>query len=446
MVLIYVHKSSPRLQYIAAFIFKDVIKTPYAITSHTDSFKKFDGIKLNYTQEKLTEDELRIPNCGLLFKQGIEEQVIEIAEHNGYKIFFNSNESSASLYRYDIFSAVFYLLSRYEEYLPHEKDKYGRYSHKNALAFKENFLQQPLINIWINDFAEWLKNKKADFQFQKNAFKFMPTYDVDIAYSFLHKGLTRSTVGGLQALLGLKFDLLNQRLKVLSGNKKDPFDVYEWLDELHQHYNLKPLYFFLVAEKNDKYDRNILPSSKALQQLIRQHAEKYSIGLHPSWQSGDDDKLIKKEKEILEKISETEINSTRQHYLRFNLPEGYRKLIDAELADDYSMGYATSNGFRASVASSFYWYDIANEVQTKLRIHPFCYMDSTSVFILKRSPEESFSEMLLYYNACKKVNGTFISIMHNNNLGNNKMEWRNAYENFLTEIMNEALPADRQVN
>ena len=74
MVLIYVKNTSPRLQYIAHFIFKEIIKTPYAITSHEESFRDFDGIKINYSSKKISEKELKVMDCGLLFQQGITEQ------------------------------------------------------------------------------------------------------------------------------------------------------------------------------------------------------------------------------------------------------------------------------------------------------------------------------------------------------------------------------------
>ena len=80
--------------------------------------------------------------------------------------------------------------------------------------------------------------------------------------------------------------------------------------------------------------------------------------------------IDKKRKETLEQISRVEVFKSRQHYIRFNLPEGYRRLIEAGLSDDYSMGYATSNGFRASVASSHFWYNLEKQEQTTLRIHP----------------------------------------------------------------------------
>ena len=90
MVLIYTDKSTARLQYIAAFIFKELIKTPYAITSHEDSYKTFDGIKLNYSDKKLADEELYIAPHGLLQEQDVKEQTIDVFELNGNKAFFRS--------------------------------------------------------------------------------------------------------------------------------------------------------------------------------------------------------------------------------------------------------------------------------------------------------------------------------------------------------------------
>jgi len=47
--------------------------------------------------------------------------VIENNFSKDFSAFFKSEGD----YPFDIFSAVFYLLSRYEEYLPYKKDMYG---------------------------------------------------------------------------------------------------------------------------------------------------------------------------------------------------------------------------------------------------------------------------------------------------------------------------------
>ena len=54
------------------------------------------------------------------------------------------------------------------------------------------------------------------------------------------------------------------------------------------------------------------------------------------------------------------------------------------------MGYGAANGFRASIASSFYWYDLQAEKKTGLMLFPFCFMDSTSFYENQLSPKSAF--------------------------------------------------------
>jgi hypothetical protein len=131
-----------------------------------------------------------------------------------------------------------------------------------------------------------------------------------------------------------------------------------------------------------------------------------------------------------------EVNKSRQHYIRFNLPEGYQRLITAGITDDYSMGYGSINGFRASVASSFYWYDLEKEVQTALRIHPFCFMDANALYEQRQDTVTSLNELQHYHAVCKSVNGTLITIWHNNFLGTAKefTGWKEMYEQFIAQV------------
>ena len=100
------------------------------------------------------------------------------------------------------------------------------------------------------------------------------------------------------------------------------------------------------------------------------------------------------------------------------------------------MGYGSINGFRASVASPFYWYDLEKEETTGLLIYPFCFMEANSFFEQKYSPQQALDEIRQYYNTVKSVKGTFISIWHNTFLGTDKLftGWREVYEKFIKEI------------
>ncbi|WP_233188536.1 polysaccharide deacetylase family protein [Tenacibaculum sp. SG-28] len=126
--------------------------------------------------------------------------------------------------------------------------------------------------------------------------------------------------------------------------------------------------------------------------------------------------LLKKEKERLESITNLPIKRSRQHYLRFSLPDTYQKLIDLEIEEDYSMGYASQAGFRASTCTPFYFYDLDFEIQTPLKIFPFAVMDTTLNDYMKLTPKQSLGKIRDLKNEVKKVNGTFITLFHNESL------------------------------
>lgn len=428
-VLIYTNTITPRLQYIAEFTGKELTGKPFELTTDKKLFLDHTDAKLNYSQEQMADNEFWIQPHSLLFENTIKEQVTACFTTSGYKAFFATKGNID----FDIFAACFYLLSRYEEYLPHTKDMYGRYAHQHSIAFKEDFLNQPLINIWLKQFGDKLVEKFPGLQLRKNVFSFLPTYDIDIAWSYRHKGFWRNAGGMLLSLLKGNLSQLKERVQVLRSKQKDPYDAYGWMNRLHEVYKLKPYYFFLLAGKRSKYDKNISPAKKAMQELVRDHLTRYPVGIHPSWQSGDDEKIVKSEIAALSAITGNAVVSSRQHYIRFTLPDTFDKLINSGIRFDFSMGYGSINGFRASVASSFYWYNLAQEKQTELLLFPFCFMEANSFYEQGFTPQQAAAEMQHYYDAVKNINGMLVMIWHNNFLGTDKLYtgWKEVYETFV---------------
>ncbi len=434
MILILSDTTTPRLQYVADFIFKENFGVDYLITTNKKDFEESGALKINYSDGQFFGDVINIGGSRLLFEKKIHEQNIEIFQVNVLPTFFK-NESSVENFPFDIFAAIFFLLSRYEEYLPHVKDQYNRYDHKQSVASTYDFLRIPLVNKWLQFFADYIQAKFPGFQTKKKTFRFLPTYDVDMAYDWRHKGFIRNTGQLLTLLVQQDYKKISEAIKILEGKTKDPSDNFEFFAYLHKQLNLQPVYFFLVSKNNTKYDKNINPYNSKMKALIQELSKQNDIGIHPSYYSSTDEKILKGEKFLLEEMTGKVIQKSRQHYLRFNLPDTYRQLIDAGITDEFSMGYGTANGFRASYADSFYWYDIEREAKTNLVVHPFCYMDSNAIFHLNLTPEESFEELMYFYNVCKDVNGTFITTMHNHFMGENDLAWGKAYEQFLVKAV-----------
>jgi hypothetical protein len=423
LILVYSHTDSPRLRYVLDFL-SGFYAVPFRLTSESSDARVF------YSDDA-HDDVLTIRPSGLLSVQGITPIDPRCAEHaGGFPVLFPDNGPLG----FDLFSAVFYLLSRYEEWLPHDKDAWGRYAHHQSTAFRNGFLSRPLVHEWLAFFSERLFGEKL-----LPPFRFQPTYDIDMAWSYRHKGLLRNA-GGLLRHIGTP--LFRERLAVLRGRRPDPFDSFDALDTWHQRFDLQPIYFIHSGLKRGRYDKNIPLRRPAMQQLAAALAGRYSIGLHPSWRSGDDAHLVRKEKEALEKATGKSITISRQHYIRFAMPQTFRELLAAGIRDDYSMGYGSINGFRASVALPFYWYDLEREEQMELRMHPFCFMDANAFFEQKQDVKATRRELAHYRDVLRAWGGDLITVWHNNLLGSAPQfdGWAMLYEAFLDSVRGGSQP------
>jgi hypothetical protein len=431
MLLLYSEHITSRLRYIVGFISKELFDDPIEITSDKQEFQQSALPRLNYSGTEIAENDFFIRSTPLLFETGISPRVIECFELNYHKAFFQTDGD----FPFDVFAAAFYLMSRYEEYLPHALDGYGRFAHTESLAFKEGFLHLPLVNIWLQEFKKALHKKYPGLVFRYPSFKFIPTYDIDTAWSYLHKGWRRNIGGLIRSIANGQWSMVNKRIRVWSKKERDPFDAYEWLDSLHLYCRMKAYYFFLVAGRQKGVDKNISPAKGAMRELVQYHSAGYRVGLHPSWQSGDDEELLKQEMEWMEAVTNQKQIRSRQHFIRFTLPGTYRQLMQFGIEQDFSMGYGSINGFRASVASSFYWYDLEKEERTGLRIFPFCFMDANAFYEQKYTAGKAMHELMHYYHLIRKVNGLMVTIWHNSFLGSDPQfaGWKEAYEIFLKE-------------
>jgi hypothetical protein len=277
-----------------------------------------------------------------------------------------------------------------------------------------------------------LQEKFPNYTYKKRTYKFISTIDIDNACAYKHKSLIRSVGGFFTDLIHLKLSEVWSRLIVLLNLKNDPFDTFPKLLRLKKDMNVHTIFFFLIGNYTS-FDTNVSASKKKFRLLIKDIVDYASVGLHPSYYSSQDAVMIKKEKERLEDITNMPVQRTRQHYLRFNLPETYQILIDLEIEEDYSMGYASHVGFRASTCTPFYFYDLDFEIQTPLKIFPFALMDTTLNDYMKLTPKQSLGKIKELKEAVKAVNGTFITLFHNESLSDylRWKGWKRLYESML---------------
>lgn len=428
-LLIYSYSITPRLTYILDVILVDLLNLSYEITTDLTVFESASLPKINYSNINLNAAYLQVEPQGLLHKSSIEKQSIEVHATDNFPIFFKQ----ATTFGFDIFAASFYLLTRYEEYLPFESDQYGRFPAKESLAYEANFLDQPIIHYWANYLKEQLEEQFNEISIKPICkFSFQPTFDIDLAWAFKNRSFYR-TIGGIASdLLSFRTKQIKQRISVLLNLAPDPFFIFDHLKAVHNQYQFKPIFFFLLGDYST-YDKNIAPKHPALIELIKTLQEDYTLGIHPSYASNESFDQLQKEIHRLSNIIQTPILKSRQHYLKLSFPSTYQNLIATRITEDYSMGYAGAVGFRASIAQPFYWFDLSKNERTKLRIHSFQVMDVTLKQYLSLSPEKAVEQIKGLIDATYDVGGEFISLWHNSSFSELEgwQKWKKVYANML---------------
>lgn len=380
-LLIFTQQGGPRLDYIISVLFGKKA----AVTESEQLFTQFGGARIQYLTEKKFDKVLHVQPQGLVFESDIHSIIIECARWEGYPIFF----SGAGDIPFDIFSAAFYLVSRYEEYLPFTPDKYDRFPHTDSLAYREGFLSIPLVQHWVQQLKQILGVSFSPSITDEPIF--LPTYDADILFQYKHQSIFHNLRSLFGHLLHGRFSALSHQIQVIGGSMPDPY--YQWpsLWKLLKEAGKQGTYFFSANEKQQGNDQQLSIHLAAVQSIIQECSRQGKVGWHPSLQSSVTFSEMKKERGLLQQVLLPSITDVRFHFLRFRLPESYRWLIDLGIEREHSMGYGAVNGFRASYADPFPWFDLQNNKVTSLLIHPFCYMDTAAIYHQHWAPAEAMA-------------------------------------------------------
>lgn len=431
-LFIYSKKNSPRLQYISKYILGDLIGLDSeVITQIEDVYTK--EFVINYSNQNSVG--LQITPSAFLFEKRICHQELHVGEENGFVTLFSTKNPN---FGFDIFSAAFYLISRYEEYLPHKLDIHNRFSPEQSVAFKNGFLNQPIVNIWADYLKQKLKDKFPKLVFQPKHFQYINTIDVDYAYAYLEKGVIRSAGALFRDFFIGNFSEFKNRLSCFLGFKDDPFDTFDWILKRHNEKNLNSIFFFHVGDY-DVHDKSIPIASYKLQSLIKGIKDYAEVGIHPSYASDENAEKLEAEIIRLSKVVHQPITKSRNHFIKIRLPQTYRELIELDVIEDYTMGYASKMGFRAGVCTPFYFYDLDYDAPTNLKVYPFYLMEATIKYYFKEGPENAMKYFKTYIDIVKKYNGTFVSLWHNDSLSEwgQWKGWSKIYDEMLAYIGNE---------
>lgn len=416
--LIYVEQISERINYLE-FTFFEQRGLKIQFTNDFRTFSEFEGEKLNYSNKSIECKQL-VPSS-LLFEETIREQQIESADWNGITVLAFDGV-------YDPLATIFYVLVRYEEYLPSVRDMHDRYLAKNSLLKRFFSLKEQTVErIFFHFLAETFQSSFSKYRLGIKS-NYIPTFDIDNTFAFQWKEGWRTWASNAKDILKSNTERKLLRKKVQAKELKDPFDSWEEIKAVAHEFPLTKVFWLLGDFK--KFDKNISWNDPRHQRLIREIGVICEVGLHPSYASNTEPQRLDIEKSRLQQILSNQVCLSRQHFLKLKFPQTYQNLISVGFKHDYSLGYAEEIGFRTGTAHTHYWFDLSKNIRTELQLHPFAYMDGTLNEYLKLTPEQSSVIICELMDEVKSYGGEFICLWHNESFAESGIwkNWRKVFE------------------
>lgn len=432
MLLIYTPRLTNRLGYTLNLLFGRMLRADFGITTDEACFEAHDGPRLCYGPRRIG-DALHIRNCNLLFSTSIEEQEPRPAKVGDHWELFPVYGRDLD-FGFDLLAATFYMVSRYEEYLPHRNDMHGRFTADQSVAAEAGFLTEPVVDQWACLLRERLVARYPGIGLTPRNYRFVQTVDIDAAWCYLHKGAFRTVMGlARDAIARRDMVEVRRRIRVLRHRETDPFDTFDYIIGRHEDQADSYLIFFALLADYDQYDKpsNYMnPHTRELLQHLGDHAK---IGIHPGYHTLEEPMRAAEEIKRLEDIMHRTIVRARFHFLRAPLPRGYRILLRAGIKHDYTMGYADTTGFRAGISVPYPFYDLERDHETELTIHPFSSMDTAMQKYMRLTPDEAIETHKRLIDNVRAVGGDYCCIVHNQNLCDlfGWQGWRGVYEQML---------------
>ncbi len=321
----------------------------------------------------------------------------------------------------DLIASIFFMLSRWEEYVNRKRDRHGRFPAEQSLAYQHGFLNRPIVN----EYAEFLKiilvYLDYNYPFPKRKFRFIPTHDVD--HLFYPKHSLRDYLA----------NIAHGRWGIISNAiKRNPYNTFSCLMDISESKNVQSHFFFMVSAARIFRSGEDTERKEVKDIVDKIKARGHVIGFHPDRGTYRNLSFWHKELREIQQSFEVDIKEFRQHYLQFSVPETWEIGEKNEMKIDSSLTYPEVLGFRCGSCYEFPVFDCVKRKQYKLTELPISVMDGTLIDYLQYSPEDSFDAVKEMFHTIRRFHGDFVILWHNHSFRYPKwLKYRQLYKEII---------------
>ncbi len=336
----------------------------------------------------------------------------------------------------DIFASIFFMLTRWEEYVIKERDNHNRFDSKYSLAVKYKFFDRPIVNEYMELIWNMLKHFGFNEKRKKRTFQLYHSHDIDeikywkTPYHYL-KYLAKYSFK-YQSFNTILKSIYKYPISLFNANS-DPWYSFDFLMDLSELANTKSHFYFMAGGKTE-YDNRYKITNPLLKKTLKHiHNRGHIIGFHPSYNTYNNINLFQDELNKLQSVSPQEIKYGRQHYLRFEVPTTWQIWNESKLQLNSTCGYENILGFRTGTCFTYSTFNCLTRQKLNLKETPLHIMDETIFRCFKNKLSHTSELINSILNNVKKYNGNIGFLWHNNNL--NIPEWYQHQNLFVNTII-----------
>src|SRR5690606_13208805 len=212
-------------------------------------------------------------------------------------------------------------------------DNHNRFSAKSSHAWKNNYLNRPIVDEWFEILKQVIQYVWPDLEIKQHQFQLNITHDVDRPSRFgfaTPVNLTKSIFGDVIKRKYLKSLLLGPYIRLNTKNQlhpRDPFNTFKWIMDLSEKYSVKSSFYFICGKTDPTKDADYTLEHPAIKKLLLEiHSRGHLIGLHPSYNCYKNKEALAQEfmnlKETCQNLGiKQSVWGGRMHFLRWKHPE-----------------------------------------------------------------------------------------------------------------------------
>ncbi|MCS6790620.1 MAG: hypothetical protein NZ580_06540 [Bacteroidia bacterium] len=300
---------------------------------------------------------------------------------------------------WDLLAMGFYVLTLYPLYdWPYGYDEWGLYAWHRAPFYEAPFWKEPFL---LKRWYELLE--RLELHLPKPPFHWEIGWDIDHLYAWKGRDGLRWWLGGIRRG--------NLHLRLLARWGKVP-DPYNTLSLITAHFPPQHARFFFLLSQKHSRDSLVSPSHPELIQAIQNlHAQGYCIGIHPSFTTRENPSLLIQEKHLLEQYLKKPVECSRQHYLRFFVPQLFVSLVEAGIKEDYTLTFPKRSGFLLGTTLPIRAYRVDTDEVLPLWLIGPALMDQ--VYLSQGKAAELPLEVSRLFSVVKETGGRLHFLWHN---------------------------------